>query len=76
MPTAVNEMTAAVEDMARNAISTSMASKAATEDAAHGRSQVNHTLVGISVMVEEITESTETVSKLAGQIRASARYWT
>ena len=67
--TAVNEMTSAVEDVARNAMSTSKASKAATEDAAHGRSQVDHTLVGISTMVEEITESTETVTELAGQIR-------
>jgi methyl-accepting chemotaxis protein len=67
--TAVNEMTAAVEDVARHAMSTSEASKAATEDAAHGRTQVDHTLMGISTMVEEITESTETVTELAGQIR-------
>jgi methyl-accepting chemotaxis protein len=67
--TAVNEMTAAVEDVARNAVSTSEASTAATEDAAHGRRQVDHTLMGISTMVEEITESTETVTELAGHIR-------
>ncbi len=67
--TAVNEMTAAVEEVARNAVSTSEASKAATEDAAHGRAQVDHTLMGISSMVEEITESTETVTELAGHIR-------
>jgi methyl-accepting chemotaxis protein len=67
--TAVNEMTAAVEEVARNAVSTSEASKAATEDAAHGRSQVDHTLMGIRTMVDEITESTETVTELAGHIR-------
>jgi methyl-accepting chemotaxis protein len=67
--TAVNEMTAAVEEVARNAVSTSEASKAATEDAAHGRTQVDHTLMGISTMVVEITESTETVTELAGHIR-------
>ncbi|WP_454834609.1 methyl-accepting chemotaxis protein [Pseudomonas lini] len=67
--TAVNEMTAAVEEVARNAVSTSEASKAATEDAAHGRSQVDHTFMGISTMVEEITVSTETVTELAGHIR-------
>jgi methyl-accepting chemotaxis protein len=55
--------------VARNAVSTSEASKAATEDAAHGRSQVDHTLTGISTMVVEITESTETVTELAGHIR-------
>ncbi|WP_343077610.1 methyl-accepting chemotaxis protein [Pseudomonas sp.] len=67
--TAVNEMTMAVEEVARNAVSTSEVSNVATEDAAHGRSQVNHTLMGISAMVEEITESTETVTELAEHIR-------
>ncbi len=67
--TAVNEMTAAVEEVARNAVSTSEASKAATEDAVHGRTQVDHTLQGISTMVQEITVSTETVTELAGHIR-------
>jgi len=67
--TAVNEMTAAVEEVARNAVSTSEASKAATEDAAHGRSQVDHTLAGIGTIVVEITESTETVTELAGHIQ-------
>lgn len=66
--TAVNEMTAAVEEVARNAVSTSEASKAATEDAAQGRGQVDQTFMGISTMVEEITVSTETVTELAGHI--------
>ncbi|WP_432443499.1 methyl-accepting chemotaxis protein [Pseudomonas batumici] len=70
---AINEMTAAVEEVARNAVSTSEASKAATDDAAHGRSQVNHTLTGISTMVEEITESTETVIELAGNIQSVSK---
>lgn len=56
--TAVNEMNAAVE-----------ASEAATADAANGRNQVDHTLKGISTVVEEITESTATVTELAGHIR-------
>ncbi|MGP0014429.1 MULTISPECIES: methyl-accepting chemotaxis protein [unclassified Pseudomonas] len=71
--TAINQMTAAVEEVARNAVSTSEASKAATDDAAHGRSQVNHTLTGISTMVEEITESTETVIELAGNIQSVSK---
>lgn len=66
---AINQMTVAVEEVARNAVSTSEATKAATEDAVHGRSQVDHTLRGISTMVVEITESTETVTELAGHIR-------
>lgn len=71
--TAVNEMTAAAEEVARNAVSTSEASKTATEDAAHGRTQVDHTLAGISTMVDEISESTETVTELAGHIREVAK---
>lgn len=67
--TAVNEMTAAVEAVARNAVSTSEASEAATEDAAHGRTQVEHTLKGISTMLEEITASTGTVTELASHIQ-------
>nr|WP_122414341.1 methyl-accepting chemotaxis protein [Pseudomonas viridiflava] len=67
--TAVNQMTAAVEEVARNAVSTSEASKNATEDAVDGRGQVDHTVKGITTMVHEITESTEAVSELAGHVR-------
>ncbi|MEE4221809.1 methyl-accepting chemotaxis protein [Pseudomonas viridiflava] len=67
--TAVNQMTAAVEEVARNAVSTSEASKTATEDAVDGRGQVDHTVNGITTMVHEITESTEAVSELAGHVR-------
>ncbi|MBD8807538.1 methyl-accepting chemotaxis protein [Pseudomonas syringae] len=67
--TAVNQMTAAVEEVARNAVSTSEASKTATEDAVDGRGQVDHTVKGITTMVHEITESTEAVSELAGHVR-------
>ncbi|VVQ08075.1 hypothetical protein PS928_03312 [Pseudomonas fluorescens] len=67
--TAVNQMTAVVEEVARNAVSTSDASKTATEDAVDGRAQVDHTLKGISTMVQQITGSTETVTELAGHIR-------
>ncbi|MEE4622230.1 methyl-accepting chemotaxis protein [Pseudomonas alliivorans] len=67
--TAVNQMTAAVEEVARNAVSTSEASKTATEDAVDGRGQVDHTVKGITTMVHEITESTDAVSELAGHVR-------
>ena len=67
--TAVNQMTAAVEEVARNAVSTSEASKAASEDALDGRGQVDHTVQGITTMVREITDSTEAVSALAGNVR-------
>lgn len=67
--TAVNQMTAAVEEVARNAVSTSQASQAASEDALNGRGQVDHTLDGISTMVREITQSTDAVTQLAGNVR-------
>nr|WP_122679183.1 methyl-accepting chemotaxis protein [Pseudomonas viridiflava] len=67
--TAVNQMTAAVEEVARNAVSTSEASKTATEDAVDGRGQVDHTVKGITTMVHEITQSTGAVSELAGHVR-------
>jgi methyl-accepting chemotaxis protein len=62
-------MTVAVEEVARNAESTSESSRSATEEAAHGRRQVDHTLLCISTMVEEITESTDTVTELAGHVQ-------
>ncbi|MBI6853946.1 methyl-accepting chemotaxis protein [Pseudomonas cichorii] len=67
--TAVNQMTAAVEEVARNAVSTSEASKTATEDAVQGRGQVDQTVKGITTMVSEITQSTEAVAQLAGHVR-------
>ncbi|KPX00767.1 Methyl-accepting chemotaxis protein [Pseudomonas syringae pv. coryli] len=67
--TAVNQMTSAVEEVARNAVSTSEASKSATDDAVDGRGQVDHTVKGITTMVHEITASTGAVSELAGHVR-------
>lgn len=67
--TAVNQMTAAVEEVARNAVSTSEASKTATNDAVQGRGQVEQTVKGITTMVDGITQSTEAVAQLAGNVR-------
>lgn len=67
--TAVNEMTAAVEEVARNAVSTSEESKSLATDAANGRGQVDNTVKGIGTMVSEITESTGSVTTLAGHVR-------
>lgn len=67
--TAVNEMTAAVEEVARNAVSTSDVSKTLASDSFHGRGQVDDTVKGIGTMVSEITESTGSVTTLAGHVR-------
>ena len=67
--TAVNEMTAAVDEVASNAVSTSEASRQATGEAEDGRRQVVQAVSGMSSMVDEINDSTQSVSDLASQVR-------
>ncbi|WP_416364694.1 methyl-accepting chemotaxis protein [Pseudomonas sp. NFX183] len=66
--TAVNEMTAAVEEVARNAASTSQISSQTAEDALKGQKQVQQAVTAINTVAEEITDSTQLVEALAGQI--------
>lgn len=66
--TAVNEMTAAVEEVARNAASTSQISTQTAEDAVKGQKQVQQAVTAINTVTEEITDSTQRVEALAGQI--------
>ena len=67
--TAVNQMTAAVDEVASNAVSTSQASRQATTEAEDGRQQVEQAVAGMGSMVGEINESTQSVADLAGQVR-------
>ncbi|WP_445261429.1 methyl-accepting chemotaxis protein [Pseudomonas sp. RA_5y_Pfl1_P24] len=67
--TAVNQMTAAVDEVASNAVSTSEASRQATSEAEDGRQQVEQAVSGMSSMVSEIDDSTQSVADLAGQVR-------
>ncbi|MBV4454341.1 MULTISPECIES: methyl-accepting chemotaxis protein [Pseudomonas] len=67
--TAVNQMTAAVDEVASNAVSTSQASRQATTEAEDGRQQVEQAVSGMSAMVGEINDSTQSVADLAGQVR-------
>ena len=67
--TAVNQMTAAVDEVASNAVSTSQASRKATDEAEDGRQQVEQAVSGMSAMVVEINDSTQSVADLAGQVR-------
>ncbi|CAI2795730.1 methyl-accepting chemotaxis protein [Pseudomonas fluorescens group sp.] len=67
--TAVNQMTAAVDEVASNAVSTSEASRQATTEAEDGRQQVEQAVSGMSSMVVEINDSTQSVADLAGQVR-------
>ncbi|RDS92414.1 methyl-accepting chemotaxis protein [Pseudomonas fluorescens] len=67
--TAVNQMTAAVDEVASNAVSTSEASRQATAEAEDGRQQVEQAVSGMSSMVVEINDSTQSVADLADQVR-------
>ncbi|WP_341963937.1 methyl-accepting chemotaxis protein [Pseudomonas sp. RC10] len=67
--TAVSQMTAAVEEVARNAVSTSDASRDATGKAEEGRNQVESTVAGINTMLSDIEASTLVVAELAKRVR-------
>ncbi|MGM3424342.1 methyl-accepting chemotaxis protein [Pseudomonas benzopyrenica] len=67
--TAVNQMTAAVEEVARNAASTSTASQDTSREAQQGREQVQQAAQAMAVMTREITDSTQKVQTLEGQVR-------
>ncbi|WP_278387747.1 methyl-accepting chemotaxis protein [Pseudomonas oryzihabitans] len=67
--TAVNQMTAAVEEVARNATSTSTASQDTSREAQQGREQVQQAAQAMAVMTGEITDSTQKVQTLEGQVR-------
>ncbi|MFJ3482483.1 methyl-accepting chemotaxis protein [Pseudomonas sp. NPDC090202] len=67
--TAVTEMTSAVEEVARNAVSTSEASRAASEQAINGRDQARSAVSAINSATTEIASSTTMVQDLAEQVR-------
>ena len=66
--TAVTEMTAAVEEVARNAVSTSMISSQTADEANKGQKQVQQAVAGIDSVTVVITDSTKLVEALASQI--------
>ncbi len=67
--TAVNEMTTAVDEVARNAVATSEASRESDETAQHGRQQVIRTVESISLLANDVTQTATEVERLAGQVR-------
>ena len=67
--TAVNEMTSAVEEVARNATSTSEASKAATSSAGDGRDLVMETVGAIERMSSDVQSTAELIGNLANESR-------
>ena len=67
--TAVNEMTSAVEEVTRNAISTSKASRNAATSAADGRDLVQETVSAIERMSSDVKETSDLIINLATESR-------
>ncbi|KPA93009.1 methyl-accepting chemotaxis protein [Pseudomonas asplenii] len=65
--TAVNEMTAAVEEVARNAVSTSEATRESSESARLGQERVSETAEAINALAGEVEQTGELVQSLAVQ---------
>jgi methyl-accepting chemotaxis protein len=67
--TAVNQMTSAVEEVARNAVSTSEASKNATSSASDGRDLVQETVSAIERMSGDVQSTATLIGNLANESR-------
>lgn len=67
--TAVTEMSAAVDEVASNAVATSEASKASTVTAHEGQTQIGDTIRSIQSMVATVTSASERAKNLADQTR-------
>ncbi|VVM45697.1 methyl-accepting chemotaxis protein [Pseudomonas fluorescens] len=63
--TAVNQMTAAVEEVASNAVATSEASRESDRIAQHGREQVHQTVLSIESLADDVTANASQVEDLA-----------
>ncbi|WP_422631685.1 methyl-accepting chemotaxis protein [Pseudomonas farsensis] len=67
--TAVNQMSAAVEEVARNAVATSEASRESDRIARQGREQVQATVSAIEALASGVAGNAEEVGQLAQQVR-------
>ncbi|WP_443217343.1 methyl-accepting chemotaxis protein [Pseudomonas sp. MF4836] len=66
--TAVNQMTAAVEEVASNAVATSEASRESDRIAQHGREQVHQTVLSIEALADDVTANASQVEDLAQKV--------
>jgi methyl-accepting chemotaxis protein len=66
--TAVNQMTAAVEEVANNAVATSEASRESDRIAQHGREQVHQTVLSIESLADDVTANANQVEDLAQKV--------
>ncbi|WP_439899604.1 methyl-accepting chemotaxis protein [Pseudomonas gingeri] len=67
--TAVNQMMAAVEEVARNAISTSEASRVSEQTAQRGREQVQETVTSIGALANGVSDTSGRIQQLAGRVQ-------
>jgi len=65
--TAVNQMTAAVEEVARNAVSTSDATRQSSQSAQLGQKRVSETASAINALASDVQNTGELVQSLANQ---------
>jgi len=66
--TAVNQMTAAVEEVASNAVATSQASRESDRIAQRGRAQVHQTVESIEALATDVTANAIQVEELAQKV--------
>ncbi|WP_369300464.1 methyl-accepting chemotaxis protein [Pseudomonas sp. N2-5-1-1] len=66
--TAVNQMTAAVEEVASNAVATSQASRESDRIAQQGREQVHQTVESIEALATDVTANATQVEELAQKV--------
>ncbi|MFJ5257220.1 methyl-accepting chemotaxis protein [Pseudomonas sp. NPDC088414] len=71
--TAVNQMTAAVEEVASNAVATSEASRESDRIAQHGREQVKQTVVSIESLAQDVTSNAAQVEELAQKVHGISK---
>ena len=64
LATAMEEMTAAIREVARNANDTSAQTRLSSEEAAQGASSVNRTIEAIQSLADEISEASSAVEQL------------
>ena len=72
--TAINEMTSAAEDVARNAVSTADATRASDLTAQQGRQQVLRTVDAIGELASGVTAAAGEVENLAGRVRDISQF--
>ncbi|MEQ7920356.1 methyl-accepting chemotaxis protein [Xanthomonas sp. WHRI 1810A] len=64
---AFNQMSAAIDEVARNAVATSNESRASSQTALQGQSELGETIVSLNTMVTRVNTTSERVQSLAQQ---------